>query len=280
MAPCDAPRAGDLRCATPAARPHHQTAPARGEGSVRVERIGLATLYHGDCRDILPSLGHIDAVVTDPPYGVKERTSRGTNGRGRGGDERLQGGIAQARDWRPVVGDNEPFDPSVLASYSKAVIFGGNHFGSRLPDASKWIVWDKREETTPDDNADCEMAWTNLKGPARIHRQLWRGICRRGEELTYMKGKRLHPTQKPVALMDFCLSQCRLPEGATVLDPYMGSAPVGVAAVRRGYSFIGVEIDPEYFDVACQRMEDEQRQPRLFATPHQHGAGNGEKHGG
>jgi site-specific DNA-methyltransferase (adenine-specific)/modification methylase len=172
--------------------------------------------------------------------------------------------VAGSRDWPAIIGDDKPFDPALLLRYPKVVIFGGNHFGSRLPDASKWIVWDKREETTPDDNADCEMAWTNLKGPARIHRQLWRGICRRGEENVSTGASRLHPTQKPIALMEFCILQCKLQPASTILDPYMGSGPTGVAAVRRGHNFIGCEIEPAYFHTACKRIDDAQRQGQLF----------------
>jgi site-specific DNA-methyltransferase (adenine-specific)/modification methylase len=232
---------------------------------IREEIIGDARLILGDCRDILPTLGGVDAVVTDPPYGVRERTARKTNGRGRGG--RLQGGPAGSRDWPPIHGDDKPFDPAPWLAFPKVVLFGANHYAHRLPAATKWIVWDKREETTPDDNADCELAWTNLGGPARIHRQLWRGICRRGEENVSTGAARLHPTQKPIALMEFCIGACALPEGATVLDPFMGAGATGVAAVRRGLRFIGVEIEPMYFDTACRRVEEAHRQPRLFAEP-------------
>lgn len=229
----------------------------------RVEHIGDAVLHLGDCRDMLPTLGPVDAVVTDPPYGVGERTDRKAKGRG----SPRNGRWVASQDWPALHGDDAPFDPTPWLAFPKVVLFGANHFGSRLPDASKWIVWDKREETAPDDNADCELAWTNLKGPARIHRQLWRGICRRGEENISGGGARLHPTQKPVALMDFCLQACRLPERATVLDPYMGAGATGVAAVRRGLRFIGCELEPLYFDTACRRIEEAYRQPRLFADP-------------
>jgi site-specific DNA-methyltransferase (adenine-specific)/modification methylase len=229
----------------------------------RTETIGDATLYLGDCREILPTLGPVDAVVTDPPYGVRERTKRASAGRGKP----KAGWFIGSRDWPEIVGDDEPFDPTPWLAYPKVVLFGANHFCSRLPDAAMWIVWDKREETAPDDNADCEIAWTNLRGPARIHRQLWRGICRRGEENVSSGGERLHPTQKPVALMDFCLRACRLRDGDVVLDPYMGAGATGVAAMRRGLRFVGCEVEPSYFDTACRRIEEAYRQPRLFSEP-------------
>lgn len=231
----------------------------------QVERIGGSVLYLADCRDVMPSIERIDAVVTDPPYGVSENTTRASSGRSRGKDRRLQGGVAYARDWPRITGDDAPFDPTEWLAFPKVILFGANHFCNKLPGSAHWIVWDKREGTTPDDNADCEIAWTNLKGPARIHRQLWRGICRRGEEVA--DGSRVHPTQKPVALMVHCLTACKLSPGSVVLDPFMGSGSTGVACARLGFEFIGIEIEPRYFDIACRRIEEAYKQPRLFAEP-------------
>jgi site-specific DNA-methyltransferase (adenine-specific)/modification methylase len=118
-----------------------------------------------------------------------------------------------------------------------------------------------------DDNADCEMAWTNLPGVARVHQQLWKGICRGGEENIAIGGSKLHPHQKPVALMDFCLERCSLSAGDVVLDPFMGSGSCAVAAIRRGAAYVGIEIDEGYFDIACRRIEAAYAQPRLFAEP-------------
>lgn len=221
---------------------------------MRVETIGFATLYLGDCRDILPTLPNVDAVVTDNPYGISEKTNRATRTKAR--PTGLRGvGRPRAMNWKPVIGDDQPFEPSHLLDFPKVVLCGANHFASRLPDASKWIVWDKREGTTPDDNADCELIWTNLPGPARIHRQLWRGMIRKGEE----NGKRrLHPTQKPVDLMARLIAECKLRPGDVVVDPYMGSGTTGIACARIGQPFVGIEIDPEYFDIACGRIRDAQ----------------------
>ncbi len=229
-------------------------------------QIGGATLYCGDCREIAPSLTGIAAVIADPPYGVGEQTNRKSKGRGRNSG-RLQGGHwVDSKDWDPVIGDDEPFDPSPWLAYPKVVLFGANHYSDRLPGSSCWLVWDKREESGPDDNADCEIAWTNLKGVARIHRQLWRGVCRRGEENVATGAQRLHPTQKPIALMSRAIELCKLRPGDTVLDPYMGSGPVGIAAVRRGLRYVGIEKDRRYFDVARRRIEEAGRQTDMFVA--------------
>src|SRR4051794_38736576 len=170
--------------------------PARGQQEPRIlraERVGTATLYLADCVAVRHLLPPADAVVSDPPYGIGLKTdNRDRAGRSLGGT------VTRAEAFAPIVGDSGPFDPSPWLGYPSVVLWGANHYAHMLPAASKWLVWDKREGTTPDDNADVELAWTNLGGPARMHRQLWRGICRRGEENVAKNGKKLHPAQKPV----------------------------------------------------------------------------------
>lgn len=202
--------------------------------------IGIATLYHGDCLDLLDTLQAADAVIADPPYGIDLNGMSGT----------YRSRHVQAADEYLVHGDDKPFNPEPWLAFPVVVLWGANHFASRLPDTRKWIVWDKREGTAPDNQADCEMAYTNLKGPARIYSQLWRGMCRRGEE-NMSRQRRVHPTQKPVALMMYCIEQCQLPAGSLIVDPYMGSGTTGVAAVRMGYRFIGVEKELRHFETAC-----------------------------
>jgi len=214
--------------------------------------IGIATLYHGDCLDLMDALLAADAVVADPPYGIDLNSMSGT----------YRSRYVKAADEYLVEGDDKPFDPEPWLAFPKTILWGANHFASRLPDARKWIIWDKREGTTPDNQADCEMAYTNLKGPARLYSQLWRGMCRRGEENISRQG-RVHPTQKPVALMMYCIEQCQLPPESLIVDPYMGSGTTGVAAVRLGHRFIGVEKVRRHFETACTRIEVEQQQCRL-----------------
>lgn len=207
------------------------------------------TLYLGDCLDILPTLTGVDAVITDPPYGMNEHAMHGGN----------RSRAAVATDWPAVVGDDRPFDPSPWIEYQPCVLWGANHYASRLPDAPSWLVWDKRDGTTSDDNADCETAWTNTGKAARLFRHLWRGMIKASER----DDTRCHPTQKPVALMAWCMDTVKVERGALVLDPYCGSGTTGVACIRTGRRFIGVEIDPTHYATACKRIDNELQQMTL-----------------
>jgi site-specific DNA-methyltransferase (adenine-specific)/modification methylase len=203
----------------------------------QVITIGRATLYLGDCRDILPTLPKVDAVVTDPPYGIGiTRSNRLAVSRGMGG-----------KSWDDETPTTE-FLAEILAKCKQSVVWGGNYFG--LPPARCILVWDKQNDGR--DFADLEMAWTNLDAVARIYRLRPMG----------MDDGKVHPTQKPIRLMRWCLSKLAAPR--TVLDPYMGSGSTGCAAVAMGLSFTGIERDPDYFALACKRIEDAQRQADLF----------------
>ena len=212
----------------------------------RVEQIGDATLYLGDCREILPTLGRVDAVVTDPPYGIGY-----CHGARAGG--RLMG-----TDGLSVVGDDRPFDPSPWLG-RECLFWGAEHFRTRLPDGGRWLVWNKRRPGVVRDQGCVENAWHSEPGVTRIFHQVWDGAdC--GEE----RGWRVHSNQKPVALMEWCLGFVR---GETILDPFMGSGTTGVACARLGRRFIGIEIEPRHFDIACRRIDEAQRQGRLFNAP-------------
>ena len=206
------------------------------------------SLYCGDCRDILPTLGKNDwCILSDPPYGI-----RYVHGEGGGCLARstVFAGVA-------VEGDSMAFDPKPWLAFGKVILWGGNHYASRLPDSPSWLIWDKRDGMGSNDQADCEIAWTNLGGPARLYRHMWNGMIKASE-----RGEaRVHPTQKPIAVMVWCVNM--LPEGATVLDPYMGSGTTGIACIRTGRKFIGIECDPRYFQIAKDRMENELRQGLL-----------------
>ena len=145
-----------------------------------------------------------------------------------------------------------------MVGTAQVILWGGNNYVG-LPPTRFWLVWDKRRDTTADHHGDCELAWTNLDSVIRCHRQLWRGIVREGEE-NVVNGDKHHPTQKPLELMKFC---ARMTSG-TILDPFMGSGTTGVAAVRLGRAFIGIEIEPKYFDIACRRISEALKQPDMF----------------
>ena len=209
--------------------------------------IGLATLYLGDCAEVLPTLGRVDAVVTDPPYGIGEAA----------GKNKSRCNLAVAKDYGDDTWDNEIVDNQVIDLIRQIsdwqIIFGGNYYA--LPPTKCWLVWDK--ENTGD-FADAELAWTNLNKAVRLKRYMWNGMLRANKE---PRGD--HPTQKPVGIMTWCISH--LPDGSnTILDPFMGSGTTGVAAVQMGRKFIGIEREQKYFDIACQRIDAAQRQEKLF----------------
>ena len=194
------------------------------------------TIYHGDCREILPGL-EFDVVVSDPPYGISHPTAYLTAGRSN---------LGVCKDYPPVHGDGEDFDPAHLLGFP-CVLWGGNHFCSRLPDSPGWLVWDKQRPPTLDQST-IEMAWSNCVKGARIFHHLWNGMMKASE-----RGESYHPTQKPVELMRWCLNQRGVPAG-TVLDPYMGSGPVLVAAKDEGRKAIGIEIEERYCEIAANRL--------------------------
>lgn len=219
---------------------------------MRKEVIGNATLYLGDCLEILPTLEKVDAVITDPPYGIDYDPHR-SQGSGFGG---------KRRELSRVVGDAVPFTPTALIAMNlPSVLWGGNNYASRLPDSGGWLYWDKRNMGATGRGfigSDGELAWTNLSNQVRTFSHLWFGAFRAGDH-----GEFVHPTQKPTALMRWCIDLAGNPE--LTLDPYMGSGSTGVAAVQMNRRFIGIEIEPKYFDIACERIENAQRQERMFA---------------
>jgi site-specific DNA-methyltransferase (adenine-specific)/modification methylase len=224
---------------------------------MRVEKIGLATLYLGDCREIAPGLERPAAVISDPPYGIAFQWANklrvGSN---------LAGSAKNQPKWDNIVGDDAPFEVWPWLDYDRVILWGANNF-SNVPPARCWLVWDKRRDQSPDHHGDAELAWSNIDGVIRVHRQVWRGLVREGEENPAIQRK-VHPTQKPVALMRWCIEQAKVPPGGTILDPYMGSGSTGVAAMQMRHPFIGIEIEPRYFDVACRRIEEAQRQGDMF----------------
>lgn len=205
---------------------------------------GRHVIYHGDCRDILPHIGRVDAVVTDPPYGIgADRNLRANTRHGNA--------AAPSKDYGLGSWDSAPPDGKTIATISSggsSIIWGGNYFN--LPPSSCWLVWDK--DNGDNGYADCELAWTNLPIAVRKYRHRWMGMLQ--EHAGRFKEDRHHPTQKPVAVMQWCLSF--VPNAVTILDPFMGSGTTGVACEREGRRFIGIEIEKKYCDIAVRRIEE------------------------
>ena len=195
-------------------------------------------LHLGDCLSFMRTLpdGAVDAVVTDPPYGIYACGGKW------GHKEQLQ--------W-----DRETADVLHLLDYAPIVaIWGGNYFG--LPPSRGWLVWYKPDSVPS--AADAELAWTNQDMNTRHITH----------SIAATNGERAgHPTQKPLRVMQWTLDMLRIPPGATVFDPFMGSGTTGVACVRTGRKFIGCEIDPTYYAIAQRRIAEAQMQPPLF--PHE-----------
>jgi site-specific DNA-methyltransferase (adenine-specific) len=212
---------------------------------------GSVQLYCGDCLKILPELSGVDAVVTDPPYGISLNPMN--QSRGRGG--RPYWSTGHANDFKPIVGDNAPFDPSpVIAKSRVGIMWGANNYADKLPPSAKWLVWDKKAgRAAKSDLGDCELAyvWGKKQKAVRMFSHMWAGFQRDSE----VGQAHVHPTQKPVPLMEWCMSELQLIEGDTVLDPYMGSGATGMACARSNRQFIGIEIDPGYFEIAKKRIQ-------------------------
>lgn len=212
---------------------------------------GAIQIYHARWEDVhAAGVFHpkdVALVHADPPYGVKERTDRASRGRGTTRGRGLHGGGVKCRDWAPVAGDAAPFDPASLVELDRpAILWGANHYSDGVPGSSSWILWDKREGQGSNDNADGELAWTNLGGPLRIFRHFWNGVCRASENGTAP----LHPTQKPEALSAWvfahAMARKKLRRGDLVLVPYMGSGPDLRPALAAGLRVIACEVAEEY----------------------------------
>ena len=214
---------------------------------LREERIGGQRLLLGDCLHVMPTLGRFDAVVTDPPYGIGADEAAAKN-KGKWG----------WKDYGESQWDRDRPSPDVFAAIlglsKDQIIWGGNYFADLLPPTMRWLSWDKGQRDFS--LADCELAWTSQQKAVRV--------------FDYARGKAVkdgkqHPTQKPVALMEWCLGF--LPDAKTILDPFMGSGTTLVACQRMGRHGTGIELDPDYFEIACRRVDEAARQPDLFIAP-------------
>jgi DNA modification methylase len=204
---------------------------------LRKEVIGDCILYLGDCRDVISKINDVGSILTDPPYGMGKLLKAGNK-------SEWTVGHTKGTDW-----DSDAADVAFLLDLGKpSIIWGGQFFD--LPRQRGWFVWDKMMSDFS--TSVCELAWSNIDVPAK------RLNC--ASAIVQHDG-RVHPTQKPVALMQWCLGY--LPEGL-VLDPFMGSGTTGVACAKTGRKFVGIEIDEGYFDIACDRIRKAYLQPDMF----------------
>lgn len=217
------------------------------------------TLYHGDCLSMLDSLPRDGAVVSDPPYGMvwntdSTRFAGGASGKGR---YREQG----RGDWGEIAADSSPFDPSPWLAFPRVILWGANHYAARLPVGTSLVWIKKADHLFATFLSDAEIGWQKGGYGVYCFRKQFPPPCRIQEG----GGKTAHPTQKPVALMRWCIERLKLPPGTTIIDPYMGSGTTGVAAVQLGHPFIGIEIDPAHFAAAQRRIAAAQAECPLFA---------------
>lgn len=229
--------------------------------AARVEHLAEGvTLYLGDCREIVPTLARPDAVISDPPYGMawdtdSTRFSGGLRSNIKRGDGRA--------DWGNIQQDAAPFDPAPwVAAADRVILWGANHYAARLS-VGTTLVWVKKgSHLWGTFLSDAEVAW--MKGGHGVYcREVSFPPPARAADAALGSLSPAHPTQKPIELMEWCIARAKVPPGALILDPYMGSGTTGVAAVRTGRRFTGIEIEPRYFDTACRRIAAEIARPRL-----------------
>ncbi len=213
--------------------------------------LGRHRVLCGDNADI-PEAWKFDAVVTDPPYGIGVDRSMHEKG-----GQQYGNAAAPKRRYADTDWDHRPSDEFICALAGvrgQVIIFGGNYFA--LPPARGWLVWDK--ENGSNQFADCELAWTSIDQPVRIKHHMWNGMIRAGGE-----ERNSHPTQKPVAVMAWCVEMTT----GTILDPFLGSGTTLIAAESLNRRCFGIEISAAYTAVILQRAKDCGMAPRLEAAP-------------
>ena len=203
----------------------------------------LDTIFNQDCLMGLKALPNksIDLILTDPPYGKK--ADKGTNGFGAAKNRRYAGG------WDGMIPPPELFNEMFRVA-KNLIIFGGNYFGHLLPPSNCWIFWDKKGDVAfQNPFADGELIYTTFKKPVK------RIVFKQQGFITDSKDKRYHPTQKPTELVQQLIEMFSEP-GQLICDPFLGSGTTAVAAVNTGRHYIGYEIDPGYFQICCDRLDE------------------------
>lgn len=214
--------------------------------------LGNHRLYCGDCRDTdaitaLMRGEQATLALHDPPYGLRAKMSWGFGDGKQHGNQKTRKGL-----YAPVYGDDQLFDPSHLLGTAKTVIlFGANHYADKLPASAAWVIWDKRVTIPSNHQSDCEMAWVSKGNTARMFRHRWNGMIKDSE----CGEKRIHPTQKPVALMTHLIEQYTQ-KGDIVIDWYAGSGSTLLACEQTGRRCYAIEIVPDYCQKIIERWEN------------------------
>jgi site-specific DNA-methyltransferase (adenine-specific)/modification methylase len=231
--------------------------------------IGKAELWLGDCREVLPMLPTDGLIVSDPPYGIGyQHGGGGQNAACTFTGHRLK---PIPHDTRAIFGDDQPFDPAIWIKWPSVLLWGADHFRARLPESGTMLAWDKSVGIGPADSfTDAEFAWTSKNVKRNVFRHLWKGVDRWwAEEDSDKPGTfdRKHTAQKPLPLMRWCIEMLKPRPGSVIIDPYMGSGSTGVAAISLGFGFVGCEIDPDHFEVACDRLKRAQQRMGMLGNP-------------
>lgn len=216
------------------------------------DREGIQ-IFLGDCLEIMPTLDRkFDLILTDPPYGIDYSPKYGRR-------KMPNGTWLPPKEMPSVIGDKQDFDPAPFFVGGHQIFWGANHYANRLPHNGRWLVWDKRCQIIPSRNqADCEFAWCSDCGAARIFYHYWDGMVKKSEHGT----TREHPTQKPIALMKWCLSF--YPGAVEICDPFLGSGTTLVAAAELHRQAVGIEICEKYCEISAKRVERVLNQGELF----------------
>ena len=223
-------------------------------GIIKDVRMGDQRLILGDCLEVMREIEGNYSGVTDPPYGIGLANGFG----GFGGFGKPIARKQYRGDWDNVVPSAKIFN-AFLSITDFAVIFGGNYFTDSLPVGKQWLVWDKKN--TMPTFSDCELAWTNFnRKSVKLLTYEYNGLIGKRE-------KRVHPTQKPVEVMIWAIEKFPRDSGNHILDPFMGSGTTLVACAKLGRKGTGIELDPEYFEIACKRVEEAYRQADMFVAP-------------
>jgi site-specific DNA-methyltransferase (adenine-specific)/modification methylase len=217
-------------------------------------------IVNADCYTLLDGWPSDAALVTDPPYGISHDHSGKAS---KAKSSFCLRNVIGRRNAPRIHGDDVPFDPAPFCRFGLVLLWGADHFRARLPEGGTFLAWNKAGNKDFNDSfSDAEFAWTNARVRRNVCNVMWKGVC--GMNPNGDERKRLHPTQKPIELCAWCLTVLKVDSDALVIDPFMGSGSLGVACHRAGLRYLGVEIDPEHYATARERLRRETAQGILI----------------